>query len=116
MACRDSNSDSHTCRANVLHTEPFPIPHTPLWTPTHRDESTLGVFAATVNSEHTLVVMQHVARFTDTALPAGGGGFMADAPTEAIWVRAGSQAGGKAVSVDSVGWALQSFRMERKWG
>lgn len=116
MGCRDSKSGSHTCRANVLHTGSFSIPHTLLLTSTHRNESTLGVFAVTVNSEHTLVVMQHVARFTDTSFFAGGGDFMADAPTEAIWVRAGSQAGGKTVSVDGVGWALQSFRMERKWG
>ena len=54
--------------------------------PAHRDESTLGVLAATVISKHTLAIMQHKARFTDTALLAGRGGFGADPLTVAFWV------------------------------
>lgn len=76
---------------------------------THRDESTLGVFAATLNSGHTLVILQHVARLTHAALLAGGGGCGASALTEAVWVRAGRQAGGKAGGVMAVGWALYSY-------
>ena len=58
----------------------------PVSKPTHRDESTLGVLAATLNPEHTLAVMQHKARFTDAALLAGGGGSGADPLTVAFWV------------------------------
>lgn len=84
--------------------------------PTHRDETTLGMLAATLNSEHTLVVTQHIVRVTNAALLAGGGGFGAGASTEAIWVRAGRQAGGKAVGVEAVVRALQSYRGKREWG
>ena len=91
-------------------------PPTPLSTPTHRDENTLSIFAATLNSEHTLVVTQHIVRFTNAALLAGGGGFGAGASTEAIWVRAGRQAGGKAVGVETVGWALHSYEVEGEEG
>ena len=72
MSFEDLIPDSHM--ANTLTTEsspqhpPFPIP---LSTPTHRDEDTLGIFAATLNSGHTLVVKHHIVRFTDTALLAG---------------------------------------------
>lgn len=53
------------------------------------DEGAPGILAATVNSEHTLVIMQHVARSTDTALLAGGGDPVAGALAEALRVRAG---------------------------
>ena len=73
-----------------------------------RDEDTLGIFAATLNSGHTLVVKHHIVRFTDTALLAGGGGFGGGAPTVAFWVRAGRLTGWKAVGEAAVGGALQS--------
>lgn len=57
--------------------------------PAYLDEVAPGVLAATVNSEHTLVVMQHVAGSTDTALLAGGGDPGAGALAEALWIRAG---------------------------
>jgi hypothetical protein len=94
-------------------TPPFPIP---LSTPTHRDEDTLGIFAATLNSGHTLVVKHHIVRFTDTALLAGGGGFGGGAPTVAFWVRAGRLTGWKAVGEAAVGGALQSCGLEGKLG
>lgn len=84
--------------------------------PAHLDEATLAVFAVTVNSKHTLVVMQHVAGSTEAALLAGGGDFRAGAPTEALWVRAGRQAGGKAVGVEAVRGALQSCGGKREQG
>lgn len=80
--------------------------------PAHLDEATLAVFAVTVNSKHTLVVMQHVAGSTEAALLAGGGDFRAGAPTEALWVRAGRQAGGKAAGKEAVGGALKSYGVE----
>lgn len=73
-----------------------------------REEHAVGVSAATVTAGHTLVVTQHVASFTDAALPAGGGGFGAGALAEAVWVGAGRQAGGKAFGVVTVGRALHS--------
>ena len=92
-------------------------PHqSPLETPTHWDESTLGIFAATLNSGHTLVVKHHIVRFTDTALLAGGGGFGAGALTVAIRVRAGRLTGWKAFGVVTVGRALHSYAMEGKQG
>ena len=63
-------------------------------------------------SEHTLAVIQHVAGFTDTALPAGGGTFCAGSHTAAIRVHAGRLAGGKAVDEQAVFWALQSYEVE----
>ena len=75
----------------------------------------MGVFAATLTARHTLVITQHIVRFTDTALLAGGGGFGAGASTEAIWVRAGRQAGGKAAGEVAVSWALQSCGGQRGW-
>lgn len=81
--------------------------------PTHWDESTVGIFAATLTSEYTLVVTQHIARLTDAALLASGGDFGTGSLTEAIRVHAGRQTKGKAVSEQAVGWALQSYRVER---
>ena len=72
-----------------------------------RDEDTLGVFAATLNSGHTLVVKHHIVRFTDTALLAGRGRFGARTLTVAIRVRAGRLTGWKAVGVVAVGRALE---------
>lgn len=93
-----------------------PLPATPGSTPTHRDEVTFGIFAATLVSGHTLVLIEQVARSTDTALLAGGGDFGTDTLTEAIWVGAGRLTGGKATGVEAVGWALQSCGMEEEQG
>lgn len=81
--------------------------------PTHWDEGTPGIFAATLISEYTLVVMQHVARLTDAALPAGRGGFGAGFLTVDIHIRAGRLTRRKAVGEVAVGWALQSCEGER---
>lgn len=70
----------------VLSPQPPPILPS---TPTHWDESTLGIFAATQSSEHTLVILQHIARLTDAALLASGGDFGTGSLTEAIRVQAG---------------------------
>lgn len=83
-------------------------PPPPKWVPTHQDEGTLCVSAVTLDSEDTLVTVQHVARLADTAFLAGGGDFRADIFAEAFWVGAGRQAGGKAVGEEAVGGALQS--------
>jgi hypothetical protein len=84
--------------------------------PTHRDETTLGMLAATLNSEHTLVVAQHIARLTHAALFAVRVGIGADALTVAVGVRAGRMTGGKAVCELAVGWALQSYGVEGERG
>jgi hypothetical protein len=76
----------------------------------------MGVFAATLTARHTLVITQHIVRFTDTALLAGGGGFGAGALTVAIRVRAGRLTGWKAFGVVTVGRALHSYAMEGKQG
>lgn len=57
----------------------------------------MGIFAATLASEYTLVVTQHVARLTEAALLANGGNFGTGSLTEAIRVHAGRQTVGKAV-------------------
>lgn len=77
----------------------------PLATPTHRDESTLGIFAATLSSGHTLVLIEHKVRLTDTALLAAGADSGAGDLTV---VGARRQAGGKAVRKLAVGRAPQS--------
>lgn len=79
---------SSTCAESALLTEPSICPGPPglHLAHTHRDENTLGISTAALNSEYTFVVMQHKARSTDTALFAGGGGFWDGAPTEAFWV------------------------------
>ena len=77
----------------------------PLSTPTHRDESTLGIFAATLSSGYTLVLIEHKVRLTDTALLAAGSDSGAGDLTV---VGAGRQAGGKAVCKLAVGRALQT--------
>lgn len=105
----DSNSGHHPRSTNVLPSDSSLQPSAaPRWVLTHRDESTLGVFAATLNSEDTLVTVQHVARLAEAALLAGGGGFRAHVFAKAFWVQAGRQAGGKAAGVLGVGRALQS--------
>lgn len=68
--------------------------------------------AATLNSEHTLVVMQHIARLAHAALLAVRGASGADALAVAIGIRAGRMTGGKAVCEPAVGWALQSYGIE----
>jgi hypothetical protein len=64
-------------------------PQPPLPTPTHRDDVAPDIFTATLVFVHTRVLIEQVARLTDTALPAGGGGLVAGALTAAIRVRAG---------------------------
>lgn len=73
-----------------------------------RNEVTPCIFAATVHLEHTLVVMQYIARLADTALFAGGGDFGAGALTVAIQISTGRRTWGKAVCVAAVGRTLQS--------
>lgn len=108
----DSNSGHHARSTNVLPSDSALQPSAaPQWVPTHRDESSLGVFAATLNSEDTLVTVQHVARLADATLLAGGGGFRADIFAKAFWVQAGRLAGGKAAGVLGVGRALQSYEV-----
>jgi len=87
---------------------PQPPPSLPS-APTHWDENAVGVFAATLISEYTLVITQHIARLTDAALLASGRDCGTDSFTEAIRVQAGRQTGGKAVSEQAVGGALQSY-------
>ena len=74
-----------------------------------RNDSALGVSAATLNFKNTLVFIQHVARLTDAALLASRGAFRAGAPTEGTGVQAGRETEGKAVGVVAVGGALQSY-------
>lgn len=64
-------------------------PQPPCPTPTHRDDVTPDIFTAAVVFVHTRVLIEQVARSTDTALPAGGGGFVAGVPTAAVGVGAG---------------------------
>lgn len=85
----------------------------PLETPTHWDESTLGIFAATLISEYTLVIMQHVARLTDAALLARGDRVGAGFLTVDIRIRAGGLTRRQAAGEVAVGWALQSCGGER---
>lgn len=55
-----------------------------------RDKATLGVFAATVNLEHTLVIMHHIARLTEAALLAGRRDFGTGPLTVAIQISTGT--------------------------
>lgn len=71
-----------------------------------QDEVTLGIFAAALSSGNTLVTAQYIARLTDTALLASGGGSGAGVLAEAIWVQARRQTGGKAAGIATVSWAL----------
>lgn len=73
-----------------------------------RNEVTPGVSAVTVHLEHTLVVIQYIARLADAALFAGGGAFGAGALTVAIQISTGRWTWGKAVCVAAVGRTLQS--------
>lgn len=75
---------------------------------THRNEGALGVFAATLSSVDTLVLIEHKARLAEAAFYAGRGVFEAGKLTAAIHVGAGWDTGGKAVGVVAVGWALQN--------
>lgn len=111
----DSNSGPHTRSTNVLPSDSS-LQHSaaPQWVPTHRDEITLGVFAATFNPGDTLVTVQHVARLAHAALLAGGEDFRTDVFAEAFWVQAGRQAGGKALGVLGVGRALESYEVEER--
>lgn len=76
--------------------------------PTHGEESAPGVPAATLTPGHTPPLLEHVAGLTDAALLADGGTAGAFAP--AFWVVAGWGAVGKAVGVDVVGGAVQSWK------
>lgn len=69
----------------------------------------MDIFAVTVNSEHTLVIVQEVARLTEAALLAGRGDFGTGVLTVGIQIGTGRWAGGKAVSEVAVVWALQSW-------
>lgn len=62
--------------------------------------------------EHTLVIIQHVARLADAALLAGEGDFVARALAAAVWVQAGRWTGRKAVCVVAVSRAFQSYGVE----
>lgn len=50
-------------------------PSVPISTPTHRNEGTPGIFAATLSSRHTLVLIEDKAMVAETALLAVGGSF-----------------------------------------
>lgn len=86
----------------------------PLSTPTHWDEGTLGVFAATVSSGYTLVLIKHKARVAEAAFFASGRDFGVCVLAVAIQVGAGRRTRGKAVGVEAVGRALQSYREEER--
>lgn len=86
----------------------------PLSTPTHWDEGTLGIFAATVSSGYTLVLIKHKARVAEAAFFASERHFGVCAPAVAIQVGAGRRTWGKAVGVEAVGRALQSYREEER--
>lgn len=72
----------------------------------------MGVFAVTLNFEHTLVITQHIAGLTDAALLAGRRDFRAGSLTAAIRVKAGRLTGGKTVREVAVVRALYSFGIE----
>lgn len=80
--------------------------------PTHRNEGTLGVFAATLSSGYTLVFIEHKASVAEATFYAGRGAFGAGSLTAVIHVGAGWDTGGKAVSVVAVGWAFQSYGVQ----
>lgn len=75
---------------------------------THRNEGTLGVFAAALSSGYTLVLTEHKSQLAEAAFYAGRGAFGAGDLTVVIHVGAGRDTGGKAVGVVAVGWAFQS--------
>lgn len=76
--------------------------------PTHGEVSAPGVPAATLTPGHTPPLLLHVAGLTDAALLADGGTTGALAP--AFRVVTGRGAVGKAVGVDVVGGAFQSWK------
>lgn len=103
------------CACQVHGTEgrrkPSSRPH-PKCYATHRNEGPLGVFAATVSSEYTFVLIEHKARLAEAAFDAGRGPCEVGGLTAVIHVGAGWDAGGKAVGVVAVGWAFQSCRVQ----
>lgn len=72
-----------------------------------RDEATLGISAATVNLEHTVLIMHHIARLTEAALLAGRWDFGTGILTVAIQISTGRLTCGKAVCVVAVGGTLK---------
>lgn len=74
----------------------------------------LGVFAGTLNSGYTLVLVKHKARLAEAAFFASGRDVGAYALTVAIWVGAGRRTRGKAVGVNAVGWALHNYGEEER--
>lgn len=98
---------SHSVENPDKYTQQEIYPLSPL-KPTHWDKGTLSVLAATLNFEHTLVIIHHIARLADTALLAGGGDLGAGTLTASFRVQTGRQAGRKAGGVLAVCWALQS--------
>lgn len=90
-------------------------PSSPLPAPTHRNKATLSIFAVAVSLEHTLAIIQEVARLTEAALLAGGRDFGAGLLTAAIQVGTGRWTGGKAAGEVAVSWALQSCGGQRGW-
>lgn len=84
----------------------------PFSTTTHRDEATLGISAATVNLEHTVLIMHHIARLTEAALLAGRWDFGTGILTVAIQISTGRLTCGKAVCVVAVGGTLKSYGVE----
>lgn len=75
----------------------------------------MGVFAATVHLEHTLLMLYHVARLTEAALFADRGGFGDGTLTVAVQIGTGRWARGEAVRVAAVGGTLQSCGVEWDW-
>lgn len=61
----------------------------PFFTLTHWNESALDIFAATLDSGHTLVIIQHIARLTEAACIADGRDFGAGALAVPIGIQAG---------------------------
>lgn len=89
--------------------EGAPIPNS---MSTHQNGGALGVFAATLNSGYTLVLIEHKARLTEAAFFADGGGSEAFNLTVLIQVGAGWDTGREAVGVVAVVWAFQNYGVE----
>lgn len=84
--------------------------------PTHRDDVALDISAVTMVFAYTRVLIEQVARSTDTALPAGVVGFVAGVLTVAIRVGAGTWTGREAVGAEAVDGALHSYGVEGERG
>lgn len=108
--CEHSECASQTKRCRIK-SKPFPSPAS-----THWDEITLRIFAATVNSGHTLVPIKHKARVTEAAFLASGGDSGVSALTVTLWIQARRWTGRKAVRVVAVGWTLQIYGVEGESG